>query len=82
MQGALQHMGEPELQHWMRLACCRTLVSVAQAAQRLVQDHGKKPDGQQVGVQVRIPLVATAVHVWHVVIVDGSSQGIFGGSST
>lgn len=52
-QGALQHMGEPELQHWMRLTCCRTLATSAQAVQQLLQRHGQRPTGQKAPVQVR-----------------------------
>lgn len=52
LQGALQHMGEPELQHWMRMACCRTLATSAKAVRQLVQDHGQRPNGQQLPVQV------------------------------
>ena len=40
------------LQHWMRLACCRTLAAAHQAAQGLVQAHGSKPGGQASPVQV------------------------------
>ncbi|KAL0026873.1 hypothetical protein WJX77_008203 [Trebouxia sp. C0004] len=52
-QGALQHMGEPELQHWMRLTCCRTLATSAQAVRQLLQGHGQRPAGQKASVQVR-----------------------------
>ncbi len=54
MQGALQHMGEPELQHWVRLACCRTLATSAQAVQQLLQGHSQRPTGQKAPVQVNI----------------------------
>lgn len=47
-------MDETELQHWMRLACCRTLAVAQQAAQGLVQAHGSKPGGQQVPIQVPV----------------------------
>ena len=53
MQGALQHMGEPELQHWMHLTCCRTLATSAQAVQQLLQGHGQRPTGQKASVQVK-----------------------------
>ena len=54
MQGALQHMGEPELQHWMRLTCCRALATSAQAVRQLLQGHGQRPTGQKAAVQVNI----------------------------
>ena len=54
MQGALQHMGEPELQHWMHMACCRALATSAQAVQQLIQQHGQRPTGQKLPVQVRL----------------------------
>ena len=52
IQGALQHMGEPEMQHWMRIACCRTLATAEEGVRRLVRSHGQRPTGQQLPVQV------------------------------
>ncbi|KAL3153047.1 hypothetical protein ABBQ38_012071 [Trebouxia sp. C0009 RCD-2024] len=52
-QGALQHMGEPEAQHWMRMACCRSLATCAGSLQGLLQSHGQKAAGQTGAFQVR-----------------------------
>ena len=51
-QGALQHTEEVEVQHWMRLACCRTMALAQQALHGLVNSHSQKPAGQQAPIQV------------------------------
>ena len=62
VQGALQHMGEPELQHWMHMACCRALATSAQAVQQLIQQHGQRPTGQKLPVQVLLCGHGLSVH--------------------
>ena len=52
LQGALQHMNEPEVQHWMRLACCRSLATCAGSMQGLLQTDGQKANGQKAQFQV------------------------------
>ena len=58
LQGALQHMGEPEVQHWMRMVCCRSLAICAGSLQDLLQTHAQKAKGQRAEFQV-----ATAIHL-------------------
>lgn len=53
LQGALQHIDEPEAQHWMRMACCRSLATCADSVQGLLQNHGQKATGQTVAFQVK-----------------------------
>lgn len=45
-------MEEVELQHWMRMACCRTIALGQQALQALVTSHSQKAAGQQSPLQV------------------------------
>ena len=54
LQGALQSMEEVELQHWMRLACCRTMALAEQALQGLIKSHSQKPAGQHALIEVSL----------------------------
>ena len=53
LQGALQHMGEPEVQHWMRMASCRSLATGAESLQGLLQSHGQKANCQKASFEVK-----------------------------
>ena len=50
LQGAMQHMGEPELQHWMRMSSCRTMSTCAASLQSLL-DGGTPTAALQVSGQ-------------------------------
>lgn len=65
LQGALQHMGEPEAQHWVRKACCRSLATCAHSLQGLLQSHGQKAAGQTAAFQVKFLLQGG--QVWTVI---------------
>ena len=53
MQGALQHMDEVELQHWMRVACCRATAVAIAAVQQSLDAFSRNSCRQHSRFQVR-----------------------------
>ena len=52
LQGALEHMEQTELQHWMHVATCRATATLADALQQQLDSYAGSFKPQQQAVQV------------------------------